>query len=123
MPIYLSAALIILTGIAAGFLGGAVGIGGGIVVIPCLVLLLGFSQHLAQGTSLAMMLPPIGILAVMTYHRQGFVDWRAGALLCIGFLVGSFFGSKFATALPEAVMTRLFGGFLAAVGIRMLLKG
>lgn len=115
--------ILLIIGTAAGVLGGLVGIGGGVVVIPALVFFLGFSQHMAQGTSLTMMLPPIGILAVLAYNRQGFVDWKAAVLLCIGFLLGSIFGAKLATTAPQAVLSRIFGVFLVVVGLRMVFKG
>ncbi len=115
--------ILLVTGISAGMLGGLVGIGGGIIVIPALIAFLGFSQHMAQGTSLTMMLPPIGIIAVLAYNRQGFVDWKAAVLLCLGFLLGSILGAKMAISAPQAVLSRIFGVFLVVVGLRMFFKG
>ena len=117
-----SALLAIVIGVAAGLLGGLIGLGGGTIVIPAMVFFLGFSQHLAQGTSLAMMLPPIGILAVLTYAQDGYVDWKIATFLCLGFLAGSYFGASLAVALPEKVMTQIFGIFLVVMGARLLIK-
>ena len=80
------------------------------------------TQHAAQGTSLAMMLPPIGILAVMNYNKQGMVDWKIAAILCITFLAGSFFGSKAAITLPADTVKKIFGAVIIAVGIKMILE-
>ena len=84
--------IILIIGIIAGVFSGFIGIGGGLIVVPCLVFFLGFTQHKAQGTSLAMMLPPIGIMAVYNYHKQGAVDFKVAMILCASFIIGSFFG-------------------------------
>lgn len=118
---WISVLLTLIIGAAAGMLGGLVGIGGGVIVIPGLVFILGFSQHLAQGTSLAMMLPPIGILAVMAYYEKGFVDLPAAALLCIGFVSGSYLGAKMAVSISAPVLSRGFGVFLICIGARLAL--
>src|SRR5260370_41021131 len=88
--------IILIIGVLAGVFSGFIGIGGGLIVVPCLVYFLGMSQHSAQGTSLAMMLPPIGIMAVYNYHKAGECDFKVAAILCISFVAGSFFGSKIA---------------------------
>src|SRR5512136_2111705 len=110
----------LILGIFAGTLSGLVGIGGGIVIVPALVFLFGFSQQTAQGTTLALMVPPIGILAAWTYYRQGFVDLRAAGLICAGFLVGGLFGAKLAVGLPGAVLRKVFGGALFLMSLRMI---
>jgi uncharacterized protein len=111
-----------LIGLAAGILSGFVGLGGGVVLVPCLIYFLGMSQHMAQGTSLAVMLPPIGILAVINYYREGHVDMRSAALLSLAFIVGGYFGSKVAIALPAHVVKRAFGVIVLLVGIKMILN-
>src|ERR1035437_8900731 len=88
--------VIIVIGIIAGAFSGFIGIGGGLIVVPALVYFLGFGQHEAQGTSLAMMLPPIGLLAVYNYYKVGHVDFKVSIILAIAFILGSFFGSKLA---------------------------
>ena len=81
--------VLILIGIIAGALSGLIGIGGGIVIIPVLVFMPGFSQQIAQGTTLALMVPSIGLLAAWSYYKDGFVDVKAAAFICIGFVLGS----------------------------------
>jgi len=111
----------ILLGLAAGILSGLLGIGGGLIVVPALVLLFGFSQHLAQGTTLAMMIPPIGLLAAWAYYSKGYVDLKVAGLMCIGFFIGGFFGAKFATAIPEVTLSRIFGVVMLIVSVKMII--
>jgi uncharacterized membrane protein YfcA len=100
-------------GLVAGVMSGLIGIGGGIVIVPVLVFLFGFSQHLAQGTTLAMMVPPIGILAAWMYFKEGYVDLSVAAVLCVGFFFGGWFGAKVATGLSSAAGAGLRRGPLA----------
>ncbi|MEO8149726.1 MAG: sulfite exporter TauE/SafE family protein [Bacteroidia bacterium] len=113
--------IILIIGIIAGVFSGFIGIGGGLIVVPCLVFFLGFAQHKAQGTSLAMMLPPIGVMAVYNYHKQGAVDFKVAMILCASFIIGSFFGSKLALALTPDQIKKAFGAIIIALGIKMLL--
>lgn len=110
----------LLLGLVAGVMSGLIGIGGGIVIVPVLVFLFGFSQHLAQGTTLAMMVPPIGILAAWMYFKEGYVDLSVAAVLCVGFFFGGVLGAKIATSLSSAVLERVFGVVLLAVSIKMI---
>lgn len=112
--------LILVIGIFAGVFSGFIGIGGGLIVVPCLVYLLGMSQHDAQGTSLAMMLPPIGAIAVYSYYRAGHVDFKVAAILCVSFIAGSFFGSKMALALSPVLIKKIFGILIILLGIKMV---
>lgn len=112
--------LYLVLGLLAGTLSGLIGLGGGTIVIPALVFLFGFTELQAQGTTLALMVPPIGILAALTYYRQGYVDLKAAALICIGFLFGGLFGAKIAVGLPNIILQRLFGIFLFLVSLRMI---
>jgi hypothetical protein len=107
-------------GLIVGVFSGLVGVGGGIIVVPALIYGFGFSQLLAQGTSTALLLPPIGIFAAYTYYKSGYVDVRAAALICLGFLVGGYFGAKIVIALPKDAVRRVFGGFLLIVSVKML---
>lgn len=107
-------------GLVAGVMSGLIGIGGGIVIVPVLVFLFGFSQHQAQGTTLAMMVPPIGILAAWTYFKQGYVDLGVAAVLCVGFVFGGWLGAKMATNLPNAVLEKVFGVALFVVSLKMI---
>ena len=114
--------LLIIIGIAAGMLSGLVGVGGGIVIVPALVYLLAFSQKQAQGTSLAILLLPIGILAVLNYYKdpQVNLDIKVVALIIVGFLAGSYFGSKLALSLPDALVKKIFAIFMLLIAIKML---
>jgi uncharacterized membrane protein YfcA len=112
--------LFLALGVGVGAFSGIVGVGGGILVVPALIYGFGFSQLLAQGTSTALLLPPIGIFAAYTYWKNGYVDVRAAALICAGFLVGGYFGAKIALALPKDAVRRVFGGFLFLVSLKML---
>jgi len=113
---------VVLIGLAAGFLGGLVGIGGGVLIVPALVLIIGFSQHLAQGTSLAMMVFPVGLLAVINYYKKGYVDFKYAGLLAIGFVLGSYLGSKFSLGLSEVMVKRIFAVVMIALAIKLLLS-
>ncbi|HCW32747.1 MAG: hypothetical protein UT36_C0009G0008 [Candidatus Peregrinibacteria bacterium GW2011_GWF2_39_17] len=112
--------LYLLLGLIAGILSGVVGIGGGVIVVPVLVFLFGFTQSQAQGTTLALMVPPIGFLATWTYYKQGLVNLEVAALICLGFFIGGLFGAKMATALPDLVLKRAFGIVLFLVAIKMI---
>ena len=112
---------IMIIGVVAGVFSGFVGLGGGMIVVPALVFFLGFSQHSAQGTSLAMMLPPIGILAVYNYHRAGHLDIKVALILAASFIIGSYFGSKYAIALPADTVKKVFGVAIILIGIKFLL--
>lgn len=114
--------LMVIIGFAAGILGGLLGIGGGIIVIPALIYVMHMSQHQAQGTTLAMLVPPIGILAALTYYKQGYVDLTVAGLLCIGFVLGGYVGARFAEAIPGATLQKIFGVFLLLVSIKMIIS-
>lgn len=111
---------LIILGILAGLLAGLVGVGGGIIIVPALVYVFGFSQKLAQGTSLALLLPPIGIAAAYTYYKAGQVDVSAALIIIVGFLVGSFFSARYVNHIHSADLTRIFGIFLLVVAIKMI---
>jgi uncharacterized protein len=110
----------ILLGLAAGMLSGLVGIGGGILIVPALVFLFGFSQQQAQGTTLALLVPPIGILAAWAYYKHGLVDIKVAAIIAAGFIVGSFLGARYATGISNDILGKIFGVFLVVVGLKMI---
>jgi uncharacterized membrane protein YfcA len=110
----------LLLGLVAGTLSGLIGIGGGTIIVPALIFLFGFSQHLAQGTTLALLVPPIGILAVWTYYKQGYVDLHIAAWICLGFFFGGLLGAKFATNLSNVVLERIFGVALLLISLKMI---
>lgn len=112
--------IVILIGIAAGVLSGLVGVGGGLIIVPALVYFLGMSQHSAQGTSLGLILLPVGILGVLTYYKQGHIDVKTVGLLAIGFLAGSYFGSKIALSLPQETVKKFFAVLMIVVAVKMI---
>ena len=117
----MQAALLIALGIVAGITSGLVGIGGGIILVPALVFLFGLSQHHAQGTTLALLVPPIGIIAAWSYWRHGYVDFRIAGLIGLGFLLGSLVGARFSLAISDAVLQKIFGVFLLLLSLKILL--
>jgi uncharacterized membrane protein YfcA len=114
--------ILIVIGIITGFMAGMLGIGGAIIMIPALVFFMGISQQTAQGTSLAVMLPPVGIIAAYNYYKAGQVNIKFAIVLAIFFLVGSYFGSRLALNLPQAVLKKIFGILLLLVAAKMLLS-
>ncbi len=113
--------LIAAIGLVGGVLSGLFGIGGGLVIVPALVLLAGFSIATAAGTSLAALLLPVGALGALEYFRAGHVDLRAAGIIAVGLLIGAYFGARIGTSLPPEVAQRAFGVFLLLVGARLAL--
>ena len=112
--------LYLLLGFIAGALSGLIGIGGGVIIVPVLIFLFGLSQHQAQGTTLALLVPPIGILAAWTYYKHGFVNLEIAGFICAGFFVGSFVGARMATGLPSMILERVFGVALFLIALKMM---
>jgi len=112
--------ILIIIGLAAGMLSGLVGVGGGIIVVPALVYFLGFSQHQAQGTSLGLLLLPVGILAVLNYYHRGYIDIRVVGIMAVAFVLGGWFGSKMAVSIPELTVKRIFAVLLFYTAFKML---
>lgn len=112
---------LIILGLVAGALSGLIGIGGGIIIVPALVFLFSFSQKEAQGTTLALLIPPLGIFAATAYYKAGYVDLRAAGLIIVGFIVGSLITAHYAVNLPSALISKLFGVFLLLVAIKLIL--
>jgi uncharacterized membrane protein YfcA len=112
--------VLLVIGLIAGMLSGLVGVGGGIIVVPALVYFLGFSQHEAQGSSLGLLLPPVGILAVMNYYKKGYLDVKVVAIMCAAFIIGAYFGSKFSLYLPEEKLKKYFAVILLLIAGKML---
>lgn len=113
--------ILLLIGLTAGVLSGLIGIGGGIIIVPALVYFLGFSQHAAQGTSLGLLLPPVGILAVMNYYKKGFLDIKVVLIMAIAFIAGAFLGSKLSVTLSEDKLKKFFAVVLLLIAGKMLL--
>ena len=112
----------VLLGSAVGILVGFMGIGGGIVLVPAMVYLLRLSQHSAQGTSLFLQLPPLGLGALLMYWKKGQVDLKAGSMCALGILLGGYFGSKMAIGLSSRNLRELFGGFLIVTAVMLWRK-
>jgi len=112
--------LYIILGLIAGALSGLLGIGGAIIIIPVLIYFFGLSQYQAQGTTLALMVPPIGLLAAWTYFRQGYVDLKIAAFICLGFLVGGLLGAAVAVNLPALCLRKIFGVSLLLISLHMI---
>ncbi|MBL7111816.1 MAG: sulfite exporter TauE/SafE family protein [Bacteroidales bacterium] len=113
--------ILIIVGLFGGFIAGTLGVGGGIIIVPALVFILGLTQHQAQGTSLAMMLAPIGILAVANYYKSGYVNIKFAIILMLAFILGGYFGSLFAINLSDLWLKRIFGVLMMVVGVKMVL--
>jgi uncharacterized protein len=114
--------LLAILGAVAGFLSGALGIGGGIIIIPGLIYLLGVSQQTAQGTSLAFMIPPIGLLAAMNYYKAGFINIKYAIIIALFFIIGSYFSSKFIVKFDPKMLRRFFALFLVLVAGKMFFQ-
>lgn len=112
--------ILVIIGLCAGILGGLVGVGGGIIIVPALIYFLGFSQFKAQGTSLALIMFPVGILGVLQYYKQGHVDFYIVLILGIGFFLGSFIGSKISLSLPQETIKKSFAVLMLLISIKML---
>jgi hypothetical protein len=112
--------LYILLGLAAGFLSGLIGIGGGVIIVPSLIFFFGFSQQEAQGTTLGLLVPPIGILAAWTYYQQGYMEIKVAALICLGFFLGGLLGAKLATNLSNVFLEKVFGISLLLIALKMI---
>ena len=113
--------LFVVAGALTGIIGGLFGVGGGEIFIPLLVYFFGFTQHQAQGTSLAVLLPPIGLLAALRYYRAGYVNFSVAWLLAAGFVVGAYVGAVVATRIDSTLLRRIFGVFLLLVSLHMIL--
>jgi len=112
--------IIIAIGFIAGVLSGLLGIGGAVFIIPFLVMFLGFNQQSAQGTTLLMMVPPIGGLAAWQYYKAGNADWKTAAIMATFFLIGGYFGGKWANSIPQEILKKAFAILLLIIAIKML---
>lgn len=111
--------ILIIIGLAAGILSGLIGVGGGIIIVPALIYFLAYSQKQAQGTSLGILLLPIGILAVMQYYKQGYIDVKVVAVVSLAFVVGGYFGSKLALVLNEGTLRKVFAAIMVLIALKM----
>lgn len=115
--------LLILIGLVAGAMSGFIGIGGGVIMVPALVYIMGLGQFEAQGTSLILMLPPIGILAVMNYYKAGELNITYGIIIAVAFIIGGYFGSKLALGMNESLVKIIFGILMVYISFKMIYGG
>ncbi|AMA49547.1 MULTISPECIES: sulfite exporter TauE/SafE family protein [Flavobacterium] len=114
--------VLIITGLLAGMLSGLVGVGGGIIMVPMMVFILGFSQHQAQGTSLAVLVVPVTALAVFNYYKEGYINWKYAGVIALFFVVGSYAGSKLAVNLDQKMLKKVFSIILIVIGSKMFFE-
>jgi hypothetical protein len=115
--------MLVSIGLFAGLLSGFVGVGGGIIIVPALVFLLGLTQHQAQGTSLFVLMLPVVSFAVLNYWKSGNVKWEYGLVIAMTFIVGAYFGSKLSLKISPGLVQLLFGILMAYISFRMILSG
>jgi uncharacterized membrane protein YfcA len=107
-------------GLVVGMLSGVLGLGGGIFLVPALIFLFHFSPYQAQGTSLGVLIPPIGIFAALEYYRKGYIDFSVVGLICLGFIFGAYAGAFYVDRIPVATMRRIFGFFMFFIALQMI---
>ncbi|MEO8025280.1 MAG: sulfite exporter TauE/SafE family protein [Bryobacteraceae bacterium] len=110
-------------GLVAGVLAGMFGIGGGLVIVPALLYVFKFNDMQAIGTSLAALVPPVGLLGAVEYYKRGYIQFGAAACIAIGLLIGAVYGARITMASQSTLIHRLYGGFLAVAAIRMIVWG
>jgi len=115
--------ILVTIGVVAGILSGFVGVGGGVVIVPCLVYFLGLTQHQAQGTSLFILVLPVGILAVMNYSKTANINWGYGIIIALTFVIGGYIGSKLSLKLSPSLVKLTFGIIMAIVSFKLILSG
>jgi hypothetical protein len=113
--------ILIVIGLAAGFLGGMIGLGGAIILIPALVMFLAMDQRMAQGTTIAIMLPPIGIFAAFNYYRAGYVNIKYALIIAVVFMIGGYLGSKVALNVPVNILKKIFAVVMVLIAAKMVL--
>jgi len=112
--------LLLLVGLLAGILSSMVGIGGGVVIVPALVLIFGMNQKIAQGTSLMMLALPVAAVGAYNYYKAGYTDWKIALILALTFVIGGFFGSKIAVGLEVGVIKKIFAVFMIIIAVKYL---
>ena len=112
--------ILLITGLLAGFVSGAMGVGGGIIIVPSLVFLLGMSQHEAQGTSLGVLVLPVVLLGAINYYKSGYLNVKFAIVLILAFFIGSYLGSDVAIALSDKLLRRIFGGLVFILSLKMI---
>lgn len=111
---------VLLTGLAAGFVSSMLGIGGGVIIVPALVFLLGMNQKMAQGTSLAVLSLPVAFIAAYNYHKAGFSDWKIALMMVVTFVIGGYLGSKLVIGLDMAIVKKIFAVLMIVLAVKYL---
>lgn len=111
---------VLLTGLLAGFISSMLGIGGGVVIVPALVLILGMSQKMAQGTSLAVLSLPVALIAAFNYHKAGYTDWKIALMMVVTFVIGGYLGSKLVVGMDMSIVKKLFAVFMIVLAVKYL---
>jgi hypothetical protein len=114
--------ILIVIGLSAGIVSGMMGVGGAIIMVPALVFFLGLTQHQAQGTSLSVLIFPVGILAFWNYYKQGYVNFKITVIIILAFVIGGYLGSLVAVHIPERPLKIIFGMLIIVLGLRMIIK-
>jgi uncharacterized membrane protein YfcA len=114
--------ILILIGLSAGIVSGLLGVGGAIIIVPALVFFFGLTQHQAQGTSLAILLLPVGFLAFWNYYKQGYVNFKIALIVMLAFFIGGYLGSVVAVRVPDKILKTAFGILIVILGLRMIFK-
>ncbi|MCD6200251.1 MAG: sulfite exporter TauE/SafE family protein [Bacteroidales bacterium] len=112
--------ILLITGLLAGFVSGAMGVGGGVIIVPALVFLLGMTQHEAQGTSLGVLAVPVVLLGAINYYKNGYLNLKFALILALAFFIGGYLGSATAIALPDRLLRKIFGGLIFVVSLKMI---
>ena len=112
--------ILILIGLLAGFLSGMMGVGGGVVMVPLMVFLLGFSQHEAQGTSLGVLAIPVTFFAAYNYYKDGSLNWKFALIMAVSFIVGGYLGSKLAISIDEKLLKKIFCVLMLAISVKLI---
>ncbi len=115
--------LLVVIGVSSGILSGFVGVGGGIIIVPSLVFLLGMTQHQAQGTSLFILLLPVGILAVWNYMKAGQINWNYGIIVALTFVIGGYFGSRLSLKMSPHGVKFVFGIIMILISLKLVISG
>lgn len=111
---------LVIIGILAGILSGFMGVGGGVVMIPLMIVLLGYDQHQAQGLSLAVLAVPVTFIAAYTYHTSGHeIDWKFALVIAVSFVIGGYIGSKFAVRVDQTLLKKIFAGILVIAALKL----
>jgi uncharacterized membrane protein YfcA len=113
--------ILIIIGLSAGIVSGLLGVGGAIIMVPALVFFLGLTQHQAQGTSLAVLVFPVGFLAFWNYYKQGYVNFKIAVIIMLAFVIGGYLGSSIAVRIPERPLKIFFGVLIVILGLRMII--